>query len=144
MKIEIIRNNNYTHSPHGRCDFLIAPLAERIKYSIFYHRIILNIACKKYPHTDKKLNFQCHKFQEKSRKMLEFRTKNRSKPRLLLEFTRVTNVSQTCHKYVTNVSQISHKYVTKKAVFTQSCDFCRGRITIESTTITEYQIMPLL
>ena len=126
MKIEIIRNNNYTLSPHGRCDFLIATfhgrcdfliatLAGHIKNSIFDHRITLNIIRKKYPNTEKKQNVQCHKIQEKSRKMLEFRTKNRYKPRLLLEFTRVTNLSQTCHKPVTNLSQMCHKQVTNQS-----------------------------
>ena len=75
-------------------------------------RITLNIIRKKYPQTDKKHKPQCHKNQENSKKMLEFRTKNRSQPRLLLEFTRVTNLSQTCHKSVTNVSQTCHKSVT--------------------------------
>ena len=47
--------------------------------------------------------------------MLEFRTKNRYKPLPLLEITRVTNLSQTCHKSVTNLSQISHKSVTNQS-----------------------------
>ena len=97
MKMEIIRNLNYS-----KLRIFIAHLI----------RITLDIIRKKYPQTDKKQKPQCHKIQEKSKKMLEFRTKNRSKPLPLLEITRVTNVSQTCHKSVTNTSQISHKYVT--------------------------------
>ena len=112
MKIEVIRNNIHSLSPHGRCDFLITPMAERIKYSLCYHRITLDIFRKKYPCTEKKQKPQCHKNQENSRKMLEFRTKNRYKPLPLLEITRVTNMSQTSHKCVTNQSQISHKSVT--------------------------------
>ena len=140
MKIEIIRYilNGKTLSPHGRCDFLIAPfpgscdfliaqLAEYIKYSIFYHRITLDIIRKKYSNTEKKQIPQCHKIQEKSKKMLEFRTKNRYKPLLLLEIQPCHKMSQTCHKSVTNLSQMchksGHKSVTKMAVLDQSCDF---------------------
>ena len=148
MKIEIITNihynkirifnahlimvkyeNNWTLSPHGRCDFLIAQfhgrcdflfatLAEHIKNSIFYNRITLNTIRKKYPCTEKKQNPNVTKFKKKSRKMLEFRTKNRYKPIPLLEITRVTNVSQTGHKSVTNTSQ-KRQFSPKVVTFAQ-------------------------
>ena len=97
MKIEIIRNINYSKI--------------RI-FNAYLIRTTLNIIPKKYPQTDKKQNVQCHKNQENSKKMLEFRTKNRYKPLPLRGFTRVTNVSQTCHKCVTTLSQMCHKSVT--------------------------------
>ena len=111
MKIEIIRN---IHNSKLRI------------FKAYLIRITLDIIRKKYAQTDKKQKSQCHKNQEHSRKMLEFRTKTRYKPLPLLEITRVTSMSQTCHKTVTNMSQTCHKYVTKMAVLDQSCDFCTG------------------
>ena len=91
--------NNQKHQLHQNTNIQSAP----------YYAHNGDIIPKKHPKTDKKQHPQCHKYQEK---LPEFRTKNRSKPRPPLEFTRVTNMSQTCHKCVTNMSQIRHKSVT--------------------------------
>ena len=97
-------------------------------FKAYLIRITFNIIRKKYPQTDKKQKPQCHKYQENSKKMLKFRTKNRYKPILLLEFTRVTNLSQTCHKPVTNVSQTGHKSVTNQS---QKWQFWTKFVTFE-------------
>ena len=108
MKIERIRNNNWTLSPLGRCDFLIAPLAEHIKNSLCYNRITLNTIRKKYPCTEKNKNPNVTKFKKKQEKCLNFAPKIAINP----DYYWKLPVSQTCHKTVTNVSQTGHKYVT--------------------------------